>query len=240
MGVNHRNVLELLNLFSENEFIEELDLSSNNFGCDKDINFNCSWRVIEKNKKLKLIDLSSNFIGRNEDHLKKMENVFKVNKTLEYLSLSNNFIVNSQKGFQLLLDSLVENNLTTLDLSNNKIGINEEIFKIFTSFLGKTKNLTIKNLILSGCFLGSTENDDELKEFFCNLKNLLALKKMKIDNNIPKEYNKNYFLKNFNLFLNDNRTIEEVDLSINNIGLDMDNIKTFFNLLTFFEINNLN
>lgn len=228
--------------FSENDSIEELDLSYNVFGLEleKEMNFDFCWSIIEKNKVLKILNLSSNFIGAEKTHIYGITNEFKINKTLHTLNLSNNKIADHLEGFKILLAALEENHLKTFDLSQNRIGQNKESFTEFTNFLGKIKKSTIENFNLSNNELGNLPEEEILLKFFQNLKNLNSIKYLQLDGNYSLKHDNNLFVKNLTHFVNENEIIQNLHISSNNIGFDKNNIKKLLEMLNNTNIINLN
>lgn len=191
---------------------------------------NTSLEEFSKTNEIKLLDLSNNLI--NDTFMIDILDILFENKHLETLILNNNCI--SDKGFQYMELFLKKNTLLkTISIASNKIGI--DTIKILSDLINSNRNLTSINLNncsidRNGCkILFNSISQTNSSLVYLNLgKNILNIKSivscLELNTSLvylnlsdTMKFNSNFIVSKIAKALEKNKTLRELDLSMNYI-----------------------
>lgn len=163
LGINNNIINTLSEALIENNTLEFIDISNNDFGEDEsqeDFKWDFLKNILESNKTLKCIEFNDKYeiFQRNYDFTLPLLKGLRSNETIQKINLSNMTIGDNKECYSVLCD-IIENHksLKILDLSSNKLFKNQIYIKGFCEALKKSKNL--EKLTLSNNKIGDSESD---------------------------------------------------------------------------------
>ena len=207
----------LANVFSQSEYLKELNLSNNNLHSEA-INVICSEVATSS-----LIKLNVSYNNITYQAAGQIATILSKNTKLKELDLSHN---NLKSAGAVRICWTDNTELINFNISHNSIKV--EAADHIASFLSRNTKLEILDL-----------RCNDLQESGCNkifevLKQKAILTSLKISNcNII-----NYVADNLAIFLFQNPMLQELDISYSNLSTEFENIfKTMINISNFVSIN---
>jgi len=250
--------------------LDILDISYNNFGENDNNGFSYVNKCLQENKKVKILNLKKNYFGKSKKNMKLLTEIInKPNNQIYNINISSNFLGQDDFVFGIFINALKKNNqLKVLDLSDNCLSFNLKSLMILTEYLNKNQQLIELDLsnnslgeenkyarLISYAIMGSPSllkvdlssnnfggNSNNNNNIINNSNNLNIFINKPI-NNYENELNDKFvcsikYISEIFLF---NRTIQQINLADNNIGINSVNCEILFkNLLMINSIEKIN
>ncbi len=211
--------------------IIEFDLEDNELGFFSSYDFKLLFEGLSHNDRINTLNISENyFCYNNENHIKYLHKFVKENNSLRSIYIRNSSIGMNRDDIYYLSKIISKENSTLkeLDLSENKLGNEDNFEELKNLFYAITDNKSLSDLNLSGNALCRKDNFYETNE-----NNNLEIFGKKASNQILKDDNQeNIFLYICNAIGLNNHLVT-LDLSNNNVGNNRRNMSLLKKALTY-------
>lgn len=142
--------------------------------------------ILPKHNNLKVLDLSVNGIGKNEQYMQQLKRALSANTSLTTLNLGFSSLGGSERSMEILKEILLANpSITTLILSWNFIGMNEKNMQHLADALLIGNSLTILDLWENIIF----NNENFVQIFKRTIQATISLKTLILRENLIGKYN---------------------------------------------------